>query len=300
MTQNRRARLSPLFLLLAAVTLALSSWGLYRLFTEHADMPTGLALLVVGGLDVAAVLFGQHALTVAGDGDSSAPWNFALLVLTGLGAYAQLSAHQLDGDPIAVGLVSMAFPIVTVLLFEGQLRRRYRLQGRATGRLAQPRASVDLITWVFYRQLAMRATKLSVLDRGLDQDSALMIAERQLALEAAQAAQPAARRRMRRTYAVELADGTVESLERPAIAAGAEPDVHLPAVPSGATRADVPDEAAEEPSEVVERGAIARAVRAASGRHGDNVADVLADVRLVFPDVQEDTVRRTLRRQQAG
>ena len=276
-TVRARQRLSPLFLLLAGVTLALSSWGLFTL-AQLGGMPSGLALLAVGGLDVAAVLFGQHALTVAADGDSSLPWNLGLLALTGLGAYAQLAVHLLRGDPLAVGLVSMAFPVVTVALFEGQLRRRYRLQGRAAGRVAEPRATVDLITWVFYRSLALRATRLAVLDRGLDQDTALMIAERQLALEAAADARPAGRRRMRRTYAAELADGTVEALD----------------VPS--ERLDVQPEDDPEGGSLRQRGEVAAAVRASRERVGDNLPDVLADVHRLYPDVPADTVRRTLTR----
>jgi len=286
----RPAKLSPVFLLLALITLALSSWGLYTL-ARLAGMPPELALLVVAGLDLAAVAFGKHALTVAADGDSSLPWNAGLLLLTGLGAYAQLAVHQLRGDPLAFGLVSMAFPVVTVALFEGQLRRRFRLQGRAAGRVPEPRATVDLMTWVFYRALAVRATKLAVLDRGLTPDEALMIAERQIAAEAREAATPAPRRRgLRRTYAVELADGAVETLDIPA----ERLDVPRPPVPE---RPDVRDEDDAPANELPGRGAIARAVRAASGRHGDNLPDILADVRTIFPDVREDTVARTLRRQ---
>lgn len=279
-TARNRARLSPLFLALAGVTLALSSWGLFTL-AQLGGMPSGLALLAVGGLDVAAVLFGQQALTVAGDGDSSLPWNLGLLALTGLAAYAQLAVHLLRRDPLAVGLVSMAFPVVTVALFEGQLRRRYRLQGRAAGRVAEPRATVDLITWVFYRGLALRATRLAVLDRGLDQDTALMIAERQLALEQAADAAPT-RRRLRRTYAAELADGSVEALDVPSTRL----DVHHPPAP----------EPPDGPDQVRRRGEIAAAVRTSRARVGDVLADVLADVRTSYPDVREDTVRVTLNR----
>ena len=271
---NHRAKMSPLFLVLAGITLALASWGYYDLFTRHAGMPAGLALFAVGGLDLAAVLIGKHALTVAEDGDSSAPWNAALLALTALGSFAQFEHATLNGDAVAIGIVSAAFPIVTVLLFEGQLRRVYRLNGRAAGRLAMPRATMDLITWLFYRRLALRATRLAVLDRGLDQDTALMLAERQLALEAAADARPT-RRRMRRTYAAELSGGALDEL-----------DIHQPGGD------DEPDNGGG----LRRRGEIAAAVRTARDTVGDNLPDVLRIVRTSHPDVSEETVRRTLNR----
>jgi hypothetical protein len=289
-TQRKRERLSPLFLLLSGVTLALASWGLYGLFTvPSVHMPAGLAVLVVGGLDVAAVAFGKHALTVTEDGDSGLPWNLALVLLTALGAYAQLAHALLVGYPLAVGLVTMAFPIVTVALFEGQLRRRFRLQGRRTGRVPEPRATVDLMTWIFYRQLALRATKLSVLDRGLDPDSALMIAERQLVLEAAEEDKPVRGRRMRRTYAAELAGGEVtDTLHVPSsrVPANTEPDV----------RTDEPVRTEDEVANVRQRGEIAAAVRNAHAELGPDLDKVYDVVSAAYPGVSRDTVRVTLGR----
>jgi hypothetical protein len=267
--------MSPLFVMLACITLALASWGYFDLFTRHAGMPPWLAVFAVGGLDLAAVLIGKHALTVAGDGDSSAPWNAALLALTALAAYAQFQHAALNNDATAIGVVSAAFPIVTVALFEGQLRRLYRLNGRATGRLSMPRATVDLVTWVFYRRLALRATRLAVLDRGLDQDTALMLAERQLTLEAEASGRPLERRRMRRTYARELSGGDLDEL-----------DIHQPPGPD--------DE--DNGGGLRRRGEIAAAVRTAREDVGDNLPDVLRVVRTRYPDVSEDTVRRTLGR----
>lgn len=279
-TQSKRERLSPAFVALATITLALSSWGLFTL-ARFGGMPAPLAVLTVAGLDLAAVGFGKHALTVAQDGDSSLPWNAGLVLLTGLGAYAQLSVHLIRGDALAFGLVSMAFPVVTVALFEGQLRRRFRLQGRRTGRVPEPRATVDLMTWIFYRQLALRATKIAVLDRGLDPDTAVMIAEAQLTREQEEADTPARPRRMRRTYATELAGGSLEdTLHVPAVRV--EPDV----------RTDNPDK----PTDVRARGGIAAAVRRAHEELGNDLDSVYSVVAAVFPGVNRDTVRVTLSR----
>lgn len=319
MNRTARAKMSPLFLALAFVSLALASFGYFKLFTNYGDMPTWLAFVSVGGLDIAAVAIGKHALTVAEDGDSAAPWNLALLVLTGLGAFAQLAYAVLAGHPLAVGIVTMAFPIVTVLLFEGQLRRVFRLNGRAAGRVAEPRATVDLLTWLLYRKLAFRATKLAVLDRGLDTGAALTIAERQLAIEIAAAERPLARRTIRRTYAAELSDGSIVdlSVEQPAIEA--TPVVHLPAQSADVDPrpaddetdpADVDPRLADDetdPADISDlrratavRGALTAAVNEAVRLVGNDVDLVHGVVRIAFPDVPRESVRRTLSRTSAG
>ena len=305
---------SPLFFALAGITLALSSWGLFRLFTQHAGMPPFLAVVAVGGLDLAAVLIGKHALTVAEDGDSSAPWNLTLILLTGLGAYAQFESAALAGDARAIGIVSMAFPIVTVLLFEGQLRRSYRLNGRTAGRLNEPRATVDLVTWLLYPRLAFRATKLGVLDRGLDAGSALIVAERQLRIESEAATRRPPRRALRRTYRAELANGEVVDLAEP----DSSPDVRTIHVPAVRTGPDTPHGTSEtsddagpdvlsgpETSEgdvpdVRRRGDLARAVERAVSVVGDDFPRVLEVVQIAYPDVEPESVRRTLNRRRTG
>jgi hypothetical protein len=311
--------MSPLFVILAGITLALASFGYFRLFVDFADMPAWLALFAVGGLDIAAVLIGKHALTVAADGDSSAPWNAALLLLTGLGAFAQFSHALLAGQPMTIGIVSAAFPIVTVLLFEGQLRRVYRLNGRLAGRLSGPRATMDLVTWLFFSKMALRATKLAVLDRGLDSDSALTIAERQLTVEQQLASLRPNRRTLRRTYAAELSDGQVVDLT------DSTPGLHVPIVRDdrdSRARLDRDDDARARLdrdvrdsregsdrdvrdddrilSDVRRRGDLARAVDAARGIVGDDFERVLAVVQIGLPEVSAESVRRTLNRRLTG
>jgi len=302
-SQTDRPKFSPLFFGLAGITLALASWGYFRLFVDFAGMPPQLAVFAVFGLDVAAVLIGKHALTVAEDGDSSLPWNLTLIGLVAVGAYAQFARTVLAHEALAIGIVSAAFPVVTVLLFEGQLRRIYRLNGRRAGRLAPPRATVDLVTWIMYRKLAMRATRLAVLDRGLDTDTALMVAERQLQIEAEASVRPPARRIMRRTYASELTGGQLVEIEP------GTPPVHRPPSPDngGGRTADEPDESADnsadEPvsvSDVRQRGDLARAVDEAREIVGDDPEKVIRIVRMRFPDALPDNIRRTLSRRMAS
>ncbi len=274
-----RVKVSPLFVALALTTLALSSWGLFHLLHDFGDVPPGLAVLAVGGLDVVAVLFGKHALTVAADGDSSAPWNAGLLVYTGLAAFAQFAYAGLAGHPLVLAVVFAAFPCATVLLFEGQLRRAYRLNGRASGRLAPPRATFDLIVWVLYPRQAMRATRFAVLDRGLDSDTALTLAELDIKRQAAEAERRPARRRIQRSYAHLLEGGELVEADTPA---------------------DTPDVRTITSGQPGGRGALTAAVRTAHARHGDNLPAVLADVRTTLPDAADESVRRLLGRMVSG
>lgn len=276
MNPRTRAKASPLFVALALVTLALSSWGAFHLLHDYGAMPAELAALAVGGLDIVAVLCGKHALTVAADGDSSAPWNAALMLFTGLAAFAQFERASLAGDPLIIGVTMGAFPIATVLLFEGQLRRAYRLNGRAAGRLAPPRATFDLIVWLLYPRQAMQATRFAVLDRGLDSDAALMLAEREMQRRAELEARKPERRRFRRSYAHLLSGGELRELEDGRTIEADEPDESTPSVRT--------------------RGAISAAVRTAHAEHGDDLDKVLEVVRTIVPAADRDTVRRTMSR----
>lgn len=309
-----RPKVGPAFIALACITLALASWGYYDLLAVRGGVPPLLAVFAVAGLDVAAIALGKHALNVAADGDSAALWNLGLLALVGVGAWAQYERARLDGDALVIGVVSAVFPIVTVALFEGQLRRVYRLRGRRAGRVSEPRATQDLVTWLLYPGLAFRATKIGVLDRGLGPDDALAVAQGQRAIAEAAAEAPVPRRRgLTRTYAAELeAAGLVDpdaSRDVPARAPLRVPAsrVHVPPAPDSAPDDDDDpddDDLDSDPSRF-DTGpglrpvptSMAGAVRAAMGRHGSDVTRVLADVQRLYPQAERDTVRRQVNRE---
>src|SRR5438477_643047 len=132
---------------LGCITLVLSGWGIYGLVTRYGGMPPVLAVLAIAGLDLFALSAGKHAVDLARDGDSPALWN-AITFLVGLVSAAAQYAHiVLSGSPAIVGLVCAMFPIATILLFEGTLRRAARLSGRTTGRVAPPRATFEFLQW---------------------------------------------------------------------------------------------------------------------------------------------------------
>lgn len=163
-------------IVLAGITLVLSSFGLFRLAHDFAATPAPIALLAVAGFDLTALAAGHHALKVAKDGDSPGPWNALLVAAAGVSAMLQYVHTQLAGQHWSVGVMFAAFPVVTVLLFEGTLRRAHRLNGRRTGRISQPRATFELMQWITYPKVTFLAFRMGVLDRNLSGDSAFKLA----------------------------------------------------------------------------------------------------------------------------
>jgi hypothetical protein len=170
-----RPKINPMLPLLACITAVLSAWGLYVLMHEHGGMPPGLALLAIAGVDLFAVAAGLHGLQLSRDGDSSGPWNLAVVAIALLAAVLQFQASALEGHPWPVGLTMSLFPIATVALFEGSMRRLHRLQGRRDGRVAAPRASFELIQWLLFFGATRRAMRLAVADRTLGADGAFKL-----------------------------------------------------------------------------------------------------------------------------
>lgn len=160
---------------LAVITLILSSYGLFALAHDYGAVPFPLALVAVAGFDLFAVAAGAHAMKVARDGDSAGVWNLAVIGTACLSAGLQYAHTQLAGQPVAVGIMMAMFPVATVSLFEGTLRRAHRLQGRRSGRVAEPRASFEIMHWFVYPRATWRAFKLGVADRTLGADGAFKL-----------------------------------------------------------------------------------------------------------------------------
>lgn len=288
MSQERR-NYSPLFYLLSAATLAISAWGLYGLLHDSLGMPAALALLGVCGLDVAAVLFGQHALTVAEDGDSPAPWYALLLLFGGVAMYAQFGHGRLQDWPVVGCIVMPAITAAELLLFLGQLRRKYRLRGRAAGRIEPPRSSYPLVKWIFYPGATLAATKLAVRYPGESPADLWELASKRREV-AEQAAPKAIERRYRPSYAELVADGSVTE-----IASGTRPETSGDRPEASGEIATVSGERPDVPAEPIRTGSVRAAVQDGYRRHGDSFEDVRADVLRVVPDARDDSIRRYLR-----
>lgn len=253
---------------LGCITLVLSAYGLYRLMVDFADVPPLLAIFAIAGLDLFALAAGKHAIDLARDGDSPAVWNVIVCAVALVAAAAQWGHVALAGGAWIVALVFAMFPIATVTLFEGTLRRAARLNGRETSRVAPPRATFELMQWLVYPKATWQAFRLAVADRDYGADGAFKIG---LLATAPRPENPPARRRdVSIDYAALLA------LRGMPVAITAGPDM------SGQR----PDLSGGQPVSVAEL------VRRAMSDGADTPDAVLAHVRKVRPDVDPGTVRK--------
>ena len=271
---------SGAMLALAAITLVLSAYGLYGLMVDFAAAPWFLALLAIAGLDLTALAAGKHAIDLARDGDSPAVWNLVVIGVALVSAAAQWAHQTLAGAPWIVGLVFAMFPLATVLLFEGTLRRAARLSGRVTGRVAPTRATFELLQWIVYPKATWQAFRISIADRSLGADGAFKVG---LLVTAPRPERPAEQRRgVTIDYAQALGLGSALAI-------------------TGGQPADSPDMTGGQPAGA--GGApvsLASLVRAAMTDDAGNVrelADVTADVRRSRPDASAETVRRAYQRE---
>lgn len=265
---------------LGFITLILSAYGMFELAHIFGKMPAPLAVVAVAGFDVFAIACGVMAFRVAKDGDSPAIWNFAVVVAALLTAGLQYVRTQLGGQPIAVGIMMAFFPIATVILFEGTLRRAFRISGRRSGRVAPPRASFEILQWLLFRRLTWEAFRDGVLDRTLSADAAFKLALiRQQALDAVEVEIVDDRRGIEIDYTADLGG-------RAAITSGS----------SGGHPADSA-ESTVSPPDTRPVASLVREFLQVRGADESGKAAVVADVLAANPAAKEETIRREIRKQ---
>lgn len=277
---TERAKYSPWMIALAVVTLTLSSYGLFRLAHDFGDIPTWLAFAAVAGFDVFAIAAGQHAMTIARDGDSAGMWNLAVLGAALLSAVLQYAHTQLADQPVAVGVMMAAFPIATVSLFEGTLRRAHRLNGRRTGRVSQPRASFELLQWLVYPRITMRAFRHGVLDRTLGADAVFKIAYLPT-VQPAEEYRPPARRELELSW-----EQIVPGMS--ALTSGLRPG-------ESGSGSGASGESGPESPERPETRPVSALVEEFVQVSGLDRAACIEHVKRLRPDVQEETIRKAHR-----
>ena len=263
---------------LGVITLTLSAYGLFELAHIFGRMPAPLAVVAVAGFDVFAIACGVMAFRVAKDGDSPAVWNFAVVVAALLTAGLQYVRTQLGGQPIAVGVMMAFFPIATVILFEGTLRRAFRISGRRSGRVAPPRASFEILQWLLFRRLTWEAFRDGVLDRSLSADAAFKLAViRQQTIDAAEVDVVVERRGLELDYSADLGGhGQITS----------------------GYPADTP-ESAGSPEDVRTIAAVVREKLEVTGVDKAGQDEAFAQTIAAKPSADETTVRRTIGRESA-
>lgn len=276
---NRKNKSSWPMISLGIITLILSSYGLFELAHIFGKMPEALAVLAVAGFDVFAIASGVMAFRVAKDGDSPALWNSAVVLAAFLSAGLQYVRTQLGHQPVAVGVMMGFFPLATVALFEGTLRRSFRLSGRRSGRVAPPRASFELMQWLLFRRATWEAFRDGVRDRTLSADAAFKLALIRLETAAEPEWVPDQRREIEIDYTADLRG-------KAAITSGS----------AGGYPADTA-ESAETPPDPRPVSALVREFLQVRGVDDAGKAAVMDDVLAAKPGANPATVRRTIDRE---
>jgi hypothetical protein len=278
-----KAKFSLPMVILAGITLVLSSYGLYELAHTYADTPAPLALLAVAGFDLTALAAGHQALTVARDGDSAGPWNALLVVAASLSAVLQYAHTSLAGQPWSVGIMFAMFPIATVLLFEGTLRRAHRLNGRRTGRVAQPRASFELLQWLVFPRHTARAFKKGIRDRRLSPDAAFKLAVMELESDETDDYVPPALLEVEMDYSRSLRGHAQITSGQ----SGQSPD----------SSGQSPDSSADPSGQSPDTRPLTVLVRESLQVRGPDEESVVADVQAIRPDAKDASIRRIFRKE---
>lgn len=270
---------SGAMIILAIVTLALSSWGMFKLAHVYGGVPAWLAIMSVAGLDLFAVAAGKHALVIAEDGDSPAIWNATVVGVAALSAVLQFAVSRLENHPWPVGLLMAMFPLATIALFEGTLRRAHRLQGRQTGRVAPPRAHFELVQWAVFPRATASAFRFAVGDRRLGGDAAFklgLLATRKP--EAERPYVPPARVEVPMPY-----DQLIDGYPTSALDGGAQRAIGADSADSAAASAD-------------DGRTVSALVTEAIELHGADSDAVSAHVLRAKPGANPETVRKTFGR----
>jgi hypothetical protein len=272
-----KAKISWPLVILAGITLVLSSYGLFKLAHDFGHVPTPIALLAVGGFDLTAMAAGHQAMRVAKDGDSPAAWNALLVLAAGLSAVLQYAHTQLANQSWVIGVMFAFFPIATVVLFEGTLRRTHRLNGRRTGAVARPRASFELLQWLVFPRITLWAFRQGVMDRSLSAQALFTLAVVKLTPEEEETVSEEKRREIEMDYAETLRG-------RGQITSGL----------SG-SNPDQTGESADSVRIVPDRRKLTELVAEALQVTGADDESVVAEVSAVRPDVKPESIRKAIR-----
>lgn len=170
-----RVRLHPVMGVLGLLALLVSAWGLYTAMTTMGGAPGWVGVISVAVMELFAVGLAIHAVNVARDGDSPAPFNVGIVLIALLAAIVQFSAAVSEGKGVLVGAVLAMAPVAAITLWVIEVRRFFRLQGRAAGTVAAPAATIEPALWLRFPKAAWAAKRYALLDRTLGAKDALLL-----------------------------------------------------------------------------------------------------------------------------
>jgi hypothetical protein len=168
-------KLNPIMLVLGTLAAVVGGWGLYTVMTRIGGAPPVIGVISIAILELFAVGLGIHAVKVARDGDSPFPFNLGITLIALVAAVVQFAAAVQEGKGVLFGTVMAMAPIAAITLWVVEVRRFFRLQGRAAGTVAQPAATIESALWLRFFKQAWTAKKFALIDRSLGADDAMKL-----------------------------------------------------------------------------------------------------------------------------
>jgi len=168
-------KLNPVMFLLGSLAAIVGGWGLFTMMTRIGGAPPFIGIITIAILELFAVGLGIHAVKVARDGDSPSPFNLGITLIAIVAAAVQFAAAIEEGKGVLFGTVMAMAPIAAITLWVLEVRRMFRLQGRAAGTVAQPAATIEPALWLRFFRQAWTAKKFALIDRSLGADDAMKL-----------------------------------------------------------------------------------------------------------------------------
>src|SRR3954463_9737659 len=168
-------KLNPIMLVLGSLAAIVGGWGLFTMMTRIGGAPPFIGLITSAILELFAAGLGIHAVKVARHGDSPSPFNLGITLIAIVAAAVQFAAAIEEGKGVLFGTVMAMPPIAAITLWVLEVRRMFRLQGRAAGTVAQPAATIEPALWLRFSRQAWTAKKFALIDRSLGADDAMKL-----------------------------------------------------------------------------------------------------------------------------
>src|SRR4051812_23680786 len=168
-------KLNPIMLVLGSLAAVVGGWGLFTMMTRIGGAPPLIGIITIAILELFAVGLAIHAVKVARDGDSPFPFNLGITLIALVAAAVQFAAAVQEGKGVLFGTVMAMAPIAAITLWVVEVRRMFRLRGRAAGTVAQPAATIEPALWLRFFKQAWTAKKFALIDRSLGADDAMKL-----------------------------------------------------------------------------------------------------------------------------
>src|SRR4051794_34633429 len=168
-------KLNPIMLVLGSLAAIVGGWGLFTMMTKIGGAPPFIGVITIAILELFAVGLAIHAVKVARDGDSPFPFNLGITLIAIVAAVVQFAAAVEEGKGVLFGTVMAMAPIAAITLWVVEVRRMFRLQGRAAGTVARPAATIEPTLWLRFFKQAWTAKKFALIDRSLGADDAMKL-----------------------------------------------------------------------------------------------------------------------------